>query len=392
VLVTGDWGIGKTTLLQGIQHHLDSGREHSRTIWFDAWRYEGSQPLMPALIRAVWESLPDGIRRRDDIMELAKKALRIAWKSARQFAPAAIGALGVPGLGLVINKEVLEAVGGAVGEAVAAEGHEPGHDQFDELREQLGSLLKHGWPEIEEEADGELDGARFPTVFIDDLDRCAPDQAVLLLDQIRTLVADGGHLPCHFVIAMDREVLVHAISSKFHGISGYSGNRYLEKVFPLSFAVPPPNREEASGLVAALFGDSEEDLEELNALTEVLMSPFFANPRLMKRCINRFNLVRRFEGEVWGSPTQNATLVRWLAASERWPRLRRLLTDHDESYWEQVGEYIAGISTTAPGPEAEEVLREKGAGEWIARQIFGPPTPLLEAYRGADRRLRRWGL
>jgi len=80
-----------------------------------------------------------------------------------------------------------------------------------------------------------FDGAA-PVILIDDLDRCSPDGAVALLDGIRLLVTGGPELRCNFVVALDRGVIAARSVAKFQGISGYDGNRYLEKIFPVSFA------------------------------------------------------------------------------------------------------------------------------------------------------------
>jgi hypothetical protein len=100
-------------------------------------------------------------------------------------------------------------------------------------------------------------------IFIDDLDRCSPEAAVSLIEGIRLLVTNqaGGRedLPCRFVMAMDRQILVRAIQHKFAGIGGYDGNRYLEKVFPLAFAVPPPHPAAVNELVEDLWPKLSED-------------------------------------------------------------------------------------------------------------------------------------
>src|SRR5262245_30712949 len=45
ILVTGDWGSGKSSLLAATRNRLD-GRQYL-TVWFGAWSYEGEGPLLP---------------------------------------------------------------------------------------------------------------------------------------------------------------------------------------------------------------------------------------------------------------------------------------------------------------------------------------------------------
>lgn len=380
ILVTGDWGSGKTTLLQGVRSTIDAevGAGFSgRALWFDAWRHEGEGALLPAIVRTLWAAVPQV--HRSTVREIA----RGAWLIARKVAGAAAQALG----GDVAAKAV-DALTDALPEASGDAGDAPPADPMDLLRDRLATLLRAGWPT--QTAQGVT---TTPVVFIDDLDRCPPDRAVELLDQIRTLLAHADHFPCRFVIAMDRGILIRAISKKFEGIEGYDGNRYLEKLFPFSFSVPTPGTEEAASLASALCRKAGlTDADERNVLVEVLMQPQFANPRLMKRCINRLSLVQRFESTTKQTSPADGVLVQWIAAAERWPQLRRLMTVHDHEFWSQLGEFIRGRRPTAPGVEAVELLEQRGAREWLAREMFGPTSSSMTRFRDADLRLRRWGL
>lgn len=57
--IYGDWGTGKTTLMQMIRKKIDSEYQHiATTIWFDAWRYENEKysAIIP-LLRTITLSL-----------------------------------------------------------------------------------------------------------------------------------------------------------------------------------------------------------------------------------------------------------------------------------------------------------------------------------------------
>ncbi len=93
-----------------------------------------------------------------------------------------------------------------------------------------------------------------PIVFIDDLDRCTPEGTVQLLDAVRMLMTTGelNPLKLRFVVALDQTIAVRAISTKFAGIRDYDGNRYLEKLFPIGFHIPPPTVNDSAHLIQAL--------------------------------------------------------------------------------------------------------------------------------------------
>lgn len=389
LLVCGDWGAGKTTLLRAMERRLRSTtQEPSPVIWFDAWRHEGEGALLPALVRAIWEQLPAEVRADREAQALLASATR----TALQMGARAVGALAAAaGLGLVAGLTKAAIDGARAGSS--ARSPAPARDPSSQLVAQLHRMLALGWPPAE---GGQ---AVHPVVFIDDLDRCSPDGALALLDQIRALLAatEGHQAPIRFVMAMDRDVLLKAVASKYRDIDRYDANRFLEKMFPLAFSVPAPPHHEVSALVTDfLRADPTHPVLHAHegALVEALSPSFFANPRLMKRCVNRFRLVTWFEADSGGPASDEAAdrfLARWVAATERWPDLRRVLRDHDDGYWRALH---AGLEapTVLPGPDAERLLAHRGVKEWLRKEVFADPRQGMGPFRIAEQRVQRWGL
>jgi hypothetical protein len=182
--------------------------------------------------------------------------------------------------------------------------------------------------------------------------------------------------------------------------------------------VPAPFEEDAENLVAQFLGPTQANVADdpqRTALKIALRSPLFANPRLMKRCINRFCLVTYFESTMPSAhpirPGVDAArakrdrfLATWIAAAERWPMLRLLMTRHDDTFWEAIreaimqpmqrssssGEQKKAMIRALPGPEAEALVQEQGALHWLRQEMFGEQGRVAH-YREAEGRLRRWG-
>lgn len=395
LLISGSWGAGKTSLLKSMERKLNVvQRAASATIWFDAWRYEGEGALLPALVRTVWEALPQQVRDQAE----HKAAFAVAGQAALQMGARAVPAVAAAlGFGLVagLSKVALDAAN-STGPARAPA---PIDDPSRVLVHKLKGLIEAGWP-----ADDPAT-RHGPIVFIDDLDRCSPDGALALLDQVRAVLAaaETDHLRVRFVMAMDRDVLLSAVASKYRNLARYDANRFLEKMFPLAFSVPTPNTAEAGRLVEQFAGDDLPQ-HQVQALTAALSPRFFANPRLMKRCVNRFRLVAWFESSTesaWAkdpadstySPTErdaDYTLAKWIAAGERWTGLRRMRSDFDDEYWACVGDALAN-DTELPGPDAAALLKHRGMREWLTK-VFKDDTLAPAKLQEAELRLQRWGL
>ena len=384
LLISGSWGAGKTSLLKSMERKLNVVQHTvSATIWFDAWRYEGEGALLPALVRTVWEALPDSVRE-----EAAHKAsFAVAAQAALQMGARAVPAVAAAlGFGLVagLSKAALSAANATQ----PARDPTPIDDPSRVLVSKLKSLIDAGWPA---DATATRQG---PIVFIDDLDRCSPDGALALLDQVRALLAaaETDQLRMRFVMAMDREVLLAAVASKYRDLDRYDANRFLEKMFPLAFQVPTPTPAE-SGQLIETFVNNTLSGEQLDALTEALSPRFFANPRLMKRCVNRFRLVAWFEqsaGEANAGQDADYLLAEWIAAGERWTGLRRMRSDFDDTYWTKLAEALDG-KKPLPGPDAADLLEHRGMREWLTR-MFDRGRLAPAQLQAAELRLQRWGL
>ncbi len=95
------------------------------------------------------------------------------------------------------------------------------------------------------------------TLFIDDLDRCHPDQTVIVLEAINFLATSG---PCYIVLAMEQEVLIHCLEKKLDWLqdlpapervpAGTSrAQLWLEKLVQMRLYMAPLSSEELQSLI-----------------------------------------------------------------------------------------------------------------------------------------------
>lgn len=407
VLVSGDWGSGKTSLLRAVQRRL-AGVTPSPpgVVWFEAWRYEGESSLLVALLRKVWEATPKGHRGQVEAGRRFQDLLKVALTVSLRAAPAALGLVGLGPLGELFKGLGADAVKKDV-QAVDSLGPTiPERHGTDRLWDAFHELLASAWP-----------GGTPVIIFVDDLDRCSPEGAVSLLEAIRVLVTGSfreDSKQCRFVVALDREILGEAVARKYAGLSAFDSTRFLKKVFPVSFDLPLLAGEEIRRLIERLLqelsGDASEpsaaaSTQEIDALKEAFnASPQFANPRLMRRCLQRFALVKAFERQDGASrvvaPAEprsadgfavDRAFARWVVAIELWPQLRLLAADPPSRQREALAETLEARDTPSKDPWLGGLLQRPGLRAWLEQAEFVKQAT-YSRFAAAEARLRRWGL
>src|ERR1022692_1116356 len=86
--VLGDWGSGKTSLLQMAQQRLDAAEGYV-TVFFSPWRYEAYEDVKAALIDTILkrleEVIPDEPDKKKILGRLREMAARMRTGSATAF-------------------------------------------------------------------------------------------------------------------------------------------------------------------------------------------------------------------------------------------------------------------------------------------------------------------
>jgi len=395
ILLDGAWGTGKTSILIEVDRRL-RGPQYAplfTPVWFEAWRYDAEGALLPALMQRLRQEMSK-VKENDDLWQ---EITRVSLLLSMRLLPTAAELIGLSPLAKILKAADPEKLVGELADHSAT-------DTLGKLCRQLG---------------GGGDDPRKVVVLIDDLDRCAPHHAMALLDAIHGLVTAAtrpmdldageagladrektGELPLLFVVALDRTTLVHAVSHKFRGIHGYDGNRYLEKLFPITLRVPAPPIEQVEATVKKLMKgfkkgepDSQQRWHERTAtLVEHLSPPIFANPRLIKRTLNRFLLYLALKPPL--PPRSEQTLVEWLVVTERWPALRALVRQHgsDQSQWAEVKQALAADGAPKD-PTLAELLSSVGARSWLSQRAGeGELSTVAKRWAEVDELLREIGL
>ena len=193
--IFGAWGSGKTTLLQEIQRKLGNTVV---SVEFNAWRYEREPQLLIPLLDTVRGALVEWAAGQDaDTRERARTAARKVGRIIRGLAAGLSGEVGLPG-----SVKVTYDVGKSIDAfTMSGELEQPQSlyvAAFRELSQTFTDLGKHGVTKI--------------VVFVDDLDRCLPADALDLIESMKLFFDLPGFV---FVVGLDEDVVQRAVRSRF---------------------------------------------------------------------------------------------------------------------------------------------------------------------------------
>ncbi|MDL1964832.1 MAG: KAP family NTPase [Deltaproteobacteria bacterium] len=216
--VFGNWGSGKTSLMRLMRKIVDcegQGDNAAVAVWFNAWQYEHEEHLIVPLIATIardikkkqeqWEKklslndeVSDDARKALNIMKVGGKKVHDALRSVL-YGVSMKGKLGVPLLGeLEISasmKNMIERYEAVTQDTLIARSLY--FDAFDQLRD-LSHDKNIKKPQI--------------VVFINDLDRCFPEQAVRLLESVKLVL----HQPrFSFVLGIYPQIVEEFIRNKY---------------------------------------------------------------------------------------------------------------------------------------------------------------------------------
>lgn len=286
--VHGDWGAGKSSVLEMIAATLDK-EDMVLCLKFNGWRFQGFEDAKIALIEGIVNGLLDkrpmlnkatgalkDVVKSIDLLKVAKKAGGLAW-TAFTGIPTADQILGIvktlqgvmaDPAALATKENIGQAIDGIQSVMKPVESKSVPRE-VEAFREAFDQLLKEA-------------GVDQLIVLIDDLDRCLPDTAIETLEAIRLLVFTSRTA---FVVAADEAMVEYAVRKHFPDLPETTGPRdyarnYLEKLIQVPFRIPALGETETRIYVTLLLAGAElgEDDKSfgklIDAARELLKRPW----------------------------------------------------------------------------------------------------------------------
>lgn len=269
VALNGPWGSGKSSAVNLIRHHLQAAvdNEEISIINFACWWFRGEEALALAFFRELYAGLGPslGTKFKKNIPKLGARLLR-----AGSAVGAAVDLAGGAGVGTL-----------ASGAMQWASGLIEDKDSVEKLHAQLAKSLA-------------TQDRRF-LIIIDDIDRLAPEEALLIF----RLVKSVGRLPnVIYLLVYDRALAEKIVEERYPS----EGPHYLEKIIQASFDVPEPRlgdlHQQLLAQIAELCGSpSEEDtVRYMNVFYDVA-APEIRSPRDLNRLMNALSVTWPAVGE-----------------------------------------------------------------------------------------------
>ena len=274
--VQGEWGSGKTSLLNQIWNDLetfnkeDNSTDDFKQIWINSWEHSLLCSPEECLMKIINEIILDLLdadtdksrtdKIRSGVNNIMKGALRIG-------SSLTLGVAGVDAVDDIFSQD---------------------SNSIKELREQLKSLVA----EIKT-----LETNRYGKViiYVDDLDRIDPKDAVSILELLKNIF---NIKDCVFVLAIDYQVVVKGLVGKFGKPTPeneWEFRAFFDKIIQLPFTMPMGNYDIANyvlgllGEIGFYAGKDELDPELIN---QFVTKSIGGNPRSIKRLINSLALIK----------------------------------------------------------------------------------------------------
>ncbi|QQF02437.1 KAP family P-loop NTPase fold protein [Sinorhizobium meliloti] len=239
--VYGTWGVGKSSILQLIGKQLEADKRNL-VVPFDAWLYqdfdEAKSALMTVIAKSVYEAAPETLKEKAANFYRRVNKLKVLGIAAD------VGAFfaGVPTLGMFAK------AAGAAGDMWDGTSDEEDitavREAAAEAEKRTTGLLK---PKEKRNAPEEIVAFRKDfsellskldrrlVVFVDNLDRCLPPNAISTLEAMRLFL----FLPkTAFIVAADEDMVRLAVAKHFKDPGDRHITDYLDKLIQVPLRVP----------------------------------------------------------------------------------------------------------------------------------------------------------
>ena len=303
IALQGEWGSGKTSLMNMLRHHLcEVDAAPYYPIWINTWQYS----LMKTPSQAIISILEGIINQIGELNPSTDK-----WQESKKKIGGLFKRMASVGTKAAVNVVGIES--GLVDELFDNGNQKSSHSEITLLKEEIANL-------IDAALSRDITKTGF-TFYIDDLDRIDPPVAVEILELLKNIF---DLEKCVFVLAIDYDVVIKGLKPKFGELTDANEREFrsfFDKIIQLPFSMPVASYSVDAFLVDALrkiefFSDEELNNPSLaENLSEITRLSVGSNPRSLKRLTNTLALISIInemqKGEVSATQEQQSKVLNY---------------------------------------------------------------------------------
>ena len=280
IALKGEWGSGKTSLMNRLHNDLCSENKNFIGVKINTWEYSmlatPEETVVKIIIQLVRSLSNNDPSTSEKLKNFTKTAINFVYRGTREwgkkqipFADYAIEALGVP-------TEIFSGQG------------TPENISLSDLRIALTNAIAKTLSE--KNKNGII-------VFVDDLDRLNPPLAVQILELLKNIFTLDN---CIFILAIDYEVVVKGLEPKYGPYKPENDREFrsfFDKIIQVPFSLPVGNYDPINFVLDSLMeidfiNTSERHMTRFKQSIEKIVNYSVGkNPRAIKRLINTLSLL-----------------------------------------------------------------------------------------------------
>ncbi|MCR5322582.1 MAG: KAP family NTPase [Lachnospiraceae bacterium] len=284
VAIQGDWGTGKSTAMKIVAKNI---KDNVCILNFNTWKYAKTSgnmlmlPLIKELKKKLDECCKDDEQYNEKFMKKDNRFKKIFQSAA--------------GIGLLTVKGLIENVSGAgntiddVLKRVVGDGNSEENTTFFEVSDMLHE-------EIQERINHVAKTKNKIVVFVDDLDRLEPSDAVSLLEDMKNIMDFEN---CVYILALDHNLVKKGLSRKYDDIEDLYAERFFDKIIQMPFYLPVNKYNIVRYIERLNDGCKLLSTEEVGTMAGILESFGDNNPRTIKRLLNIMLLYDNMDNKIF---------------------------------------------------------------------------------------------
>lgn len=295
IAIQGDWGSGKTSMINYISHYFNKTINKSskiKSISINTWQFS-QMNSDDKLALPFFATILNAINNKNIFDSVTIKGI------AKVATNAASKVIGVDLNDIFKNKI----------------------DEIENVRQLKDNFAEEVRKSLKKSDDDRL------LILVDDLDRLSPNVAVELLETIKLFLDIEN---CVFVLAIDYDVVVQGVKSKFgKDVTLEKCRSFFDKIVQLPFRMPV-ERYEFDDLIDNYLENSFGGYTKY--VGSFAREAIGTNPRTFKRCINSFKLLeiifKRLNEDRNVKTEDNAILFCIICIQTQFPLIYRYLYDN----------------------------------------------------------------